>query len=282
MKKTIFIAAIGTLSLFSCSFGQLKLVFESDTVFNRPESVVFDKKNQCLYVSNFHEYIDLSMPYNEDYVSKVSLKGEIIEEKFVKNLSAPTGICLWNDQLYIVERFGVVKFDVNTEKVVTRFLIPNTDFLNDIAVDTSGDVYITDSGRNAIYRIHNSKVKKWLDTTSVSLSNGIIADGDKIIVCANADSSLKSITIKDKKVQTIARFHSGILDGLKKYGNDYFVSHYEGNLYQVHPNGEIIELLNTRNKKIKCADFEFIEELNLFVIPALRNKKIFEYKYLKN
>ena len=56
------------------------------------------------------------------------------------------------------------------------------------------------------------------------------------------------------------------------------MSHFYGDLNLVKENGEILELLNTRNDNIQCADFEYIENDSLIIVPDLINKKLFGYK----
>ena len=77
----------------------------------------------------------------------------------------------------------------------------------------------------------------------------------------------------------MASLPPGIIDGIKKCGSGYLVSHYNGNLYLVSPGGAVIELINTRGEEIKCADFEYVDDLNRLFIPALKNNKLFIYQY---
>jgi hypothetical protein len=90
-----------------------------------------------------------------------------------------------------------------------------------------------------------------------------------------------SISIAEMKLNLIAVAGKGfgVIDGLKKYGNGYLISHYEGTILLIHHDGKITEVLDTSKKGIFCADFEFIEEKNLFVIPTLKNNRISLYKY---
>lgn len=258
---------------------QLTKVWESDTIFKGPESVAYDDIRNCLYVSNYNRYPRDGMMYNEDFITKTDINGKVLENKFVNGLSCPTGICVLKDRLYIVERFGLVVFNLQSNKIETRYRINDTEFLNDVSVGADGTIYISDSGSDIIYRIKDGIFEKWLTSKEIDKTNGILVDGSKLLVGVNADSSLKAVNIKDKTIVKVASLPPGIIDGIIKCGSGYLVSHYEGNLYLVRHGGEVIELLNTRSEEIKSADFEYIDKLNLLFIPALKNNKLFIYQY---
>jgi predicted alpha/beta superfamily hydrolase/sugar lactone lactonase YvrE len=276
MKKAIILLIV---MIPLKSHAQLNLIWENDSLANGPESIVYDDIRKCCYVSNFGRFPSDGMTYSEDYISSFSLEGKLLQRKMVSNITAPTGLCLHNDKLFIVERFGVVVFDLKQNKIEARYRIRTNNFLNDIAVDSKENIYVTASDTNILYRIKDARVEEWLRSDQISRANGITADGDKLIIGICGDSFLKSISIADKKISTLASLGEGIIDGIKKYGDDYFVSHYGGRLYLVKTNGEFTEILNTTGEKISCADFEFIESQGLFVIPALQNNKVFLYKY---
>jgi sugar lactone lactonase YvrE len=279
VKKTLITVLLFFTGFSFPAFNQLIKVWENDTDFKGPESIVYDKTSHCLYVSNYNRNPKNGENYNADCISKVDLNGELIEKEFAGNLTCPTGLSIFNGKLYIVERFGIVQFDIGTGQVETRYRINGPGFLNDIAVDADGYIYVTVSDKQSIYRISNGIVEKWLESNELAGINGIIVDGSKLIAGVTGDSCLKSIALADKKIEIVARFHSGIIDGVKKYGNDYLVSHFEGNIYLVKNDGKVIELLNTREQKGYCADFEFVEDQGVFVIPSLWNNSIVCYKF---
>ena len=133
MKKFCISIAFCAVVFFCPAFAQMTMVWNNDTAFLGPESVVYDGQNNCLYVSNFNRNPKNGDNYNEYYVSKADLKGTLIEKKFVGNLTSPTGLCINNGKLYIVERFGIVQFDIETKRVETRYRITGPGFLNDVA-----------------------------------------------------------------------------------------------------------------------------------------------------
>lgn len=278
----IIMLLILTTTLISCKSGaQITLVWESDSLASNPESIVWDRARECCYVSNFGKSPSDGMNYNEDYISKFNLKGELLEKKFISSLTAPTGICLHNDNLYIVERFGVVRYDLRNNRVEIRYRINGPGFLNDVAVDSNGIMYITVSDTNIIYRIIDSKVEKWIENDEFMNPNGITCDGDRIIVGVCSDGSLRSVSISDRKISVISAPGKGsaVIDGVKKYGDGYLISHYTGIIYQVSGKGEMKEILNTTADKIFCADFEYIEDQKLIVIPTLMANKVRLFRF---
>ena len=52
---------------------------------------------------------------------KRNLKGELVEAKWINHLTTPTGICICDDMLYIVERFGIIKYDLKADKLDNSF-----------------------------------------------------------------------------------------------------------------------------------------------------------------
>jgi sugar lactone lactonase YvrE len=254
-------------------------LWETGEIYQRPESVAYDSKRECLYISNCNGEVKTGTSYRDNSISKADLQGNILEFDFVKNLTKPTGICIFDDKLYIVERFGVVIYDLKADKIADKIYIKTSYFLNDITVDSEGGIFVSESDSNVIYRIKDKNVEKWLDSEEISRTNGVLFDDGKLIVGVNSDNYLKAVDIADKKVTNIALLGPGIIDGIKKCGDGYLVSLFMGNLYLVKPNGQVTELRITRDAQINIADFEYIPDKNLIVIPALQNNKLLGYKF---
>lgn len=258
---------------------QLVKLWEVRDVFKAPESVAYDSKRECLYISNYTQATKTGTSYGGYFVSKVNLKGEVLDARWLGNLTSPLGVCISDDTLYIVERFGVVVYDLAAEKVVHKIHIKTANLLNDITIDHEGRIYVSESDTNVIYRVQNNQVETWMDHETISRPNGVLYDSGKLIVGVNSDNCLKAVNIADKKVTTIVHLGPGIIDGIKKCGEDYLVTLFMGNLLRVTPSGQVTELLNTRKEKINLADFEYIEGKQMIVIPALWNNRLLGYQY---
>lgn len=259
---------------------ELQKMWETNPVFQAPESVVYDHNRDVLYASNFNDkggFRQAGDTIKNEYISKIDLNGNIIKLKWIEGLIGPTGLCIFNDMLYAVERGFMTIIDIQNENIIKRVPLLDYGFPNDITADLKGNFYITDSSNKTIYKANHEKAEKWMKSDEISGMNGVLLDKETLLVGVG-NNDLKSINIQTKKVNTIVNLGEGIIDGIKKYDDNYLVSHYKGNIYRVTKKGEITELLNTRDREINCADFEYIEEKKMLIIPALMNNKLFAYR----
>lgn len=255
-------------------------IFESEAIFRAPESIVYDSLNKVLYVSNYTGPLKDGSFYGNHSLTKIDLEGNILADKWLDGLSSPTGICIWEDKLFIVERFGVVEYNLRERKVTNKYYIKTSDFLNDISVDKKGSLYVTVSGTKKIYRIIEGQVELWIEHDSIDNPNGILCHNGIVLVGTTSDGCLKTIDPISKEIKKIAYLGEKTVDGIRPCGEGYLVSLFEGNLFWVGLDGEVREILNTREEKLFQADFEYIESKGLIFIPALWNNKILIYKYL--
>jgi DNA-binding beta-propeller fold protein YncE len=258
---------------------QMTKIWETGEIFKAPESVVYNQKKGVLYVSNYTRKMRDGLSYGDCFVSIVDINGEIIKFDWISNLTSPTGLYLFKDILYIVERFGIIEYDLTNDKVNNKFFVAGASLLNDVTVDMDNNIYVTDSKDNTIYKIRNGEAIKWMDTAAISYPNGIEYDAGKLIVGVNGDNCLKSVDIKTKEIHNIAFIGEGLIDGIKKCDEGYLVSLYYGYLLLVGHDGTVIQLMNTKEQNIPCADFEYIKDKKMVIIPTLWNNKLYGYKY---
>ncbi len=241
-----------------------------------PESALYDKKRNIIYITNFDRY---GAP-GQQFISKVTLDGKIQQLKWVETLFLPTGMTIFKDKLFVVERRNAVEIDLETGKILNRHPLPQPMFLNDIAIDKNGNVYVSDTQKGAIYKFTDGKFKEWLKRTELTNINGLCIQKEKLIAGITSDHSLKSIDLKTKEISTVARFGEGLMDGIKlDQDGNYLISHYEGRIYRVTPSGETTNLLYVQGTR--CADFEYIPEKGLLIIPTLEANEIMAYQMAK-
>jgi sugar lactone lactonase YvrE len=240
--------------------------------FRYPESVVYDRKRGVLYVSNYF------LP-GRGFISKVNLNGEIEELEWVSGLNRPTGLCIFKDKLYAIDRVNLIQIDIESDSIENKYPVPGAMFINDVGFDSEGNAYITDSRAGVIHRFSNGEFEVWLQGGEISDPNGLYVDKNKLIVGNSGDGCLKAVGLSDKKVSTIACLGTGsIMDGVRPDGRgNYIISDYNGRVFLVSPSGQKTLLLNTKTPQLLCADLEYIPEQKLLIIPTLYDNRLMTY-----
>ena len=240
-----------------------------------PESALYDKERNIIYVTSF----DRDGRRGQQFISRVTTDGKIETLKWVDGLVRPTGITIFKDKLYAVERTGVAVIDINTGKIIERLPIPGAVFPNDVEIDKDGIIYVSDNVKSIIYRYINEKFEEWLTGGEVIRPNGLGMFNNKLYFGTTGFPALYSADLKNGKITKIAQFDFGAIDGIKmdKNGNFLVAIYRGGRLYRVSPSGQITKLLHSPDTY--CADFDYIAEHNLIVIPSLTGYKIHTYEY---
>jgi len=259
----------------------VKKTWETTDEFLIPESIVYDSARNVFYISNYDAY-NRSDPAEGQFISRVSHDGKIRELKWIAGLRNPTGMTIFQDTLYVVERGNLVGIDIKSEKITNRYPVPQSMFLNDAVVDQKGNIYISDSAKNVIYRFANGSFEEWMKGAEINRPNGLHIHGNTLIIGNNGDNCLKSVDLDTKEINTIVKLGSGVIDGIKtdRAGN-YIVSHWEGRVYRVTASGEIVKLLDTTAPAFNSADFEYVIDRGLLVIPTFRDNRVVAYRLVK-
>jgi sugar lactone lactonase YvrE len=239
-----------------------------------PESVIYDPRHDVLYVSNF-------FAGGSGFISKVKRDGTVEVLQWVKGVNGPAGLCLVGTRLFAVERAAVAEIDVMSGEIVARHAVPEAGLPNDVTCNDSGVAFVSDSRKNLIYKVEAGEVTVWLESAEISQPNGLLLDGDRLLVGNSGDGCLKAVSIADRAVETIACLGSGsIIDGIRPDGRgSYIVSDYNGRVFRVTPSGEMTALLNTSARGINAADLEYVPEHGLLVIPTLNGNQLIAYLF---
>jgi sugar lactone lactonase YvrE len=256
---------------------RLDKLWKTEKSFKIPESIVIDAVRDCFYVSNYDGYT----PSNNkgiQSVSKVTLDGKGLNLKWASGLNNPTGMIISGDRLFVVERRNLVEIDLDSGQIVKRYPVPQPVFLNDVAADSSGNLYISDSNKHVIYRFSDGVIAEWIKDEAIKNPNGLHVLGKRLIVGNNGDNCVKAIHLESKKIVTITNLGPGIIDGIQSdtQGN-LFVSHWEGKIYRISPEGEVEKLLDISVPKTNIADFAYFEDRGLIVIPTFTCNKVLAY-----
>lgn len=277
MKKTLTLVALITFA-FTVSYSQDIYVNErlekqwEVTGLKTPESVLYDPSGKVIYVANINEN-----PWEKDgngYISRHKENGDIIDNEWVKELSAPKGMGLLQNHLYVTNIDEVVEIDITTAKIIKRYKHPKAVNLNDIAIGADGRVFVSDSKGNYLFEIFNGVMdilyQSEMPTNGLYYENGRLLCGQKNYVAA-LDLTTKTISIFIEE--------TGSIDGIEGVGDStYLISDWSGRVHLIKQGQPKILLLDTTPKEINAADIEFDQNNHILYVPTFFKNSVAAYK----
>ena len=285
---------------------KIEKVWETPAQFKTPESVIYEPNENVLVVSN----ID-GAPDGKDkqgFISKVSpLNGSIIELNWVTGLDAPKGMTIINNTnntlLYVSDITDLVEVDINNGKIINRYNAPGSAFLNDVASDNQGHVYVSDTVTNTIYRLdtknlgnsnnNNASLQVWLQTPELNGPNGLYVDdiNNKLIVVSvgpfsNPGGSIRVVDLQNRTISSLGEEGTAVpiggLDGIEadSTGRYYYVTdNTAGKLFVVNSNGTGYETLDLLRQG--AADLGTILDQNMIIIPMMQDNKLEAFRIMR-
>jgi sugar lactone lactonase YvrE len=258
-------------------------VWETADTLLTPESVLYDPDRNVFYVSSY-DINSFSSPQATGYISKLSLDGEILEHRWVSDLKGPAGMNIYQDKLYVTERTSLTEIDLATGNVLQRYEIPGSEFLNDVAVDADGNIYVTDTYPSShvlsrIYRFKDGQVEEWYGGEEIGRANGLHVNGHELLIGNSGDGILKAVDLEHKTLRKIACLGAAVIDGIRlDAAGNYLVSKWDGQVFKVSPDGHVVEILDIRAQGLNTADFEYLVDQNLLVIPTFLGNRVVAYR----
>jgi hypothetical protein len=162
---------------------------------------------------------------------------------------APKGMAVAAGVLYVADIDKVRKFELASGKPLGAIRIEGATFLNDVAVDRSGNLYVSDSGlttgfapsgSDAIYRIGKDElVTAVAKDLSLGRPNGLYAAADGLWVVTFGSGELFKLDQNGQRSQ-LQKLPKGSLDGIVSAGGHQFVSSWEASaIYRIDVGGPV-------------------------------------------
>ncbi|MBC8111003.1 MAG: SMP-30/gluconolactonase/LRE family protein [Verrucomicrobia bacterium] len=278
MKKlTAHLFSILVLLVMQPAFSQGKLAqaWESDTTVTTPESVLYDAKENVIYVSCING--SPQAENNKSFIAKIGIDGKIQQLKFTENLNATKGMGITNGKLYVTELTKLVEIDLKTGVVIKKYDVADAKFLNDISTDKKGNVYFTDMRSNRLWMLRKGKIEKIAEEGVLKNPNGILFDNGKLLV-GNGDGKVLAYDFKTKQFTTLAEGMGGI-DGLVPDGQKgYFASEWQGKIWHITPDGKPTLIHDSVEKKINTADIDYIPAKKLLLVPTFFYNRVLAFQ----
>jgi WD40 repeat protein len=272
MKLNIFFI----LLLISCQKQDqtsIPLNFQKDLI---PEGITIDTKTQTLFLN--------SLRYGK--IVRCNFDGSNPQNFIADNQYGYLpgfGMFVKGDTLYALgnslpkknSKSILLLLNAKTGALINSFSPKDTTFkyLNDLAVASNGDVFITDSESNKIYAIQAKKAvfEVYLETDEVKNSNGItISDDGKYLYLASNKNGIRIVDRQTKRIINESNQDYSGIDGLKFYKNTLIgiVNAKKG-----EENGIYRYFLNKENTKITRKEkiFSFKDESKISTTFSISN-----------
>lgn len=267
------LAAMVTTSAFA---GEPQKLWEV-TGLDAPECAELDAKTGTLYVSN------------KGFLSKISADGKTVELKWATGLNRPQGIALVNGHVFTADGDEIAEIDMKDGKILAKHKAPGAKMLNDVAADAQGNVYAADTMGGGIFKLAGGKVEKWFDEKIAAGANGLLVEGDNLIVNSwgvltgkdfetSSDGRVFSVALADKKVKELDGGKTvGHLDGLKPLGNgEYLITDWMlGKVFKLGADGKTTELIDAGQGS---ADFAYDAASKTLFLPMMMKNNLAAYK----
>lgn len=239
-----------------------------------PESVLYvaNKKEPYLFVALIDGQGDAVD--GKGGIATLATDGAVIDKNWFTGLNAPKGMAIYKNRLYVADITELVVIDIKKRELIKKIPIADSVFLNDVTVNSSGIVYVSDTRTNKIHRIKNDEPSLYLE--NMTSANGLKVFGSSLIVGAGKELLLVG---KDKKPLTLATGFAQAIDGIEMVSRgEFIVSCWPGLVYYVYSDGRIELLIDSQEEKINTADIGFDPNTRQVFIPNFFKNSVTAYQ----
>lgn len=256
-----------------------------------PECVFYDAPSDNLFVSNV-----VGKPSEKDgkgWITKLSLDGKTVTEKWIEGLNAPKGMRVWNTTLWVSDIDELIGIDIAEAKIKQRIKIEGAKFLNDVATHPDGTVYVADLYASKIFSVtKDGKIEVFAEGNQLESPSGLFLDltNNRMVVASwglttdgktATPGTLYQLDLKTKEKKAISKEPLGNLDGAELDGQGgYLTSDWiSGKVFHVDADGKAQNILKFQTG---AANLFYIPEKSLLVVPVMPDGVVggFSYKPL--
>ena len=251
-------------------------LWRTDTVMLTCESVLYDASREVLFVSCIN-----GAPAEKNgkgYIAMLDVNGNVKNLEWVSGLDGPKGMGIFGKQLFVADIDQLVVIDIEKAEVIEKIPVGGASFLNDIAIDTDGTVYFTDSDTGWIWKYKEGKMELWI-TEGLERPNGLYIEDSRVLLTSSGSSDLKVIDKATGEYKTVTT-DIGHGDGVEFTGKEghYIVTSWAGEIFLVLPDHSKVSLLKTSDQKVNSADIGFNREKQVVYVPTFFDNRVVAYQ----
>ena len=283
IKKRITHTVAGFIVLFSTS------IMAEQPVFSQPESAYF-------YTSGSTDpgvyFISSTNGDDVGWVSKLAADGSMINSRWATDLRHPMGMRVSGKRLWINNTTEIVGLNLDNPDDRIVHPIDGAISLNDLATDSSGHAYLSDSMNSRVVRVDlaTGENSTYISTLPSS-PNGVLIQGDRLYIASwgvmsdrpeeraewitKTAGDLYWVSLKDsKKSRHIIVPELGNLDGVEidQKGNIYVSDWESGKLYKISSGAKMVVDLGQYGQGL--ADIGLNSLTGELVLPVMLSSEV--------
>ena len=283
IKKRITHTVAGFIVLFSTS------IMAEQPVFSQPESAYF-------YTSGSTDpgvyFISSTNGDDVGWVSKLAADGSMIDSRWATDLQHPMGMRVSGKRLWINNTTEIVGLNLDNPNDRIVHPIDGAISLNDLATDSSGHAYVSDSMNSRVVRVDlaTGENSTYISTLPSS-PNGVLIQGDRLYIASwgvmsdrpeeraewitKTAGDLYWVSLKDsKKSRHIIVPELGNLDGVEidQKGNIYVSDWESGKLYKISSGAKMVVDLGQYGQGL--ADIGLNSLTGELVLPVMLSSEV--------
>ncbi len=237
-------SAIFLLGTISITYADVKITKKLEG-FETPESVLVAPDGR-IFVSEI-------AGFDKDGDGRISVIENGKRKEFSSGMDDPKGLAWSKGMLYVADKTRILKVgkDGKWKVFVAAEAFPEKpQFLNDLTIDKSGNLYVSDSGDlkgkgGAVYRVSAdgkvSTVASASEDKRILAPNGLLPDGNENMLMVDfVSGNLYRITLKTGRMAQIAEGFGGG-DGIARdsKGTLWISDWKNGRLFTLRKNGDL-------------------------------------------
>lgn len=251
-----------------------------------PESFVVDPATGNYFLSNIAG--EPAAKDDNGFITRLGPDGKILALKWVEStkeapLHAPKGLAVSGKTVYVTDIDHVKGYDTESGKPVADidFTPHQARFLNDLAADPQGFLFVTDMFANVVYRIEpgaSNAVTVVAKGEALEKPNGVAVDpaGGRVVVASWDTGKVSQITAEGT-LKPLCEPGAKNLDGVvfDAAGSLYVSSFTGGTIFKITPDGKVATFME---KLETPADIGIDVKKGLLLVPSLKGNWARAYK----
>lgn len=302
LKLAVYIVACVSLTSAGCmtssntpngsgimSTSPLQELWTAGDAFSQPESAYYDAESSTVFVSNM-----AGGPVDKTgagFITAMTLGGKVISAKWVTGLNSPKGLRAYQGVLWVTAIDEVVGIRIKDAKIIRRIAIPGALCLNDLEIDPSGTIFVSDIFANKILAVKGGVVTVYAEGAQLESPNGLLWNKGRLVVGgsdlqlngqvdfdrANKMGHLFYLDAVTKEKHNLSPEPIGMIDAVEAddAGNFLVSDWLRSKIYRISSDGRK-EILAAEGN---TADFSFVHGKNILLVPFTGTNSVKAFRY---